>query len=186
MGNKIVDWDQIKREYFAAHLSFGASDEGPLKGLAKKYNISYGSLKNRSSKEGWKNELILSKNKIHKKVSSELIENKVLTELEVRRKNYDAADLCLDKGVEKLLRLADGEFTPEIIIKLIQLGMKGRSDSTGISNKIEVSGKLTVSPEEDNFLKDFQSHRKNKNLLQKLTKYLGGNNEKNEEGMVDI
>ncbi len=186
MGNKIVDWDQIKREYFAAHLSLGATDEGSLKGLAKKYNISYGSLKNRSSKEGWKNELILSKNKIHKKLSSELIENKVLTELEVRRKNYDAADLCLDKGVEKLLRLADGEFTPEIIIKLIQLGMKGRSDSTGILNKIEVSGKLIVSPEEDNFLKDFQSHRKNKNLLQKLTKYLGGSNEENEEGVVDI
>jgi len=183
MGNKIVDWDQIKREYFAAHLSLEAGDEGSLKNLAKKFNISYGSLKNKSSKEGWRSELALSKNKIHKKVSSELIENKVLTELEVRKKNYEAADLCLDKGVEKLLRLADDEFTPEIIIKLIQLGMKGRSDSTGILNKIEVSGKLTVSPEEDNFIKDFQSHRKNKNLLQKLNKYLGGDNE---EGVVDI
>ncbi len=183
MGKNIVDWDQIKREYFAAHLSLGASDEGSLKGMAKKYNISYGSLKNRSSKEGWKNELILSKNKIHKKVSSELIENKVLTELEVRRKNYDAADLCLDKGVENLLRLTDDEFTPETVIKLIQLGMKGRSDSTGISNKFEISGKLAVSSEEDSFLEDSQDHQKNKNLLKKLKEYL---DRPNEEGVIDV
>ena len=183
MGKNVVDWDQIKREYFAAHLSLGASDEGSLKGLAKKYNISYGSLKNRSSREGWKSELAHSKIKIHQKISHEMVENKVLTELEVRRKNYDAADLCLDKGVEKLLRLADDEFTPETVIKLIQLGMKGRSDSTGISNKFEISGKLAVSSEEDSFLEDSQDHQKNKNLLKKLKEYL---DRPNEEGVIDV
>jgi len=183
MGKKIVDWDKIKRKYFSAHLSSAASDEGSLKNLAKENNISYGSLKNKSSQEGWKSELDRSKKKIHQKVSNEMVENKVLTELEVRKKNYAVADLCLDKGMENLLKLEDDEFTPEIIIKLIQLGIKGRADSAGISNKFEVSGKLAVSPEEDSFLKDFQDHHENKKLLKKLNEYLGG---QNEGGVIDV
>ncbi len=65
--------------------------------------------------------------------------------------------------------MVDDEFTPETVIKLIQLGMKGRFDSTEISNKFEIPGKLTVSPGKDNCIKDFQDHQKNKTLLKKST-----------------
>lgn len=178
-----IDWDKIKRDYFYSQLNMGSCNGCSLKSLAVKYSISYGSLKNRSSKEGWNKELALSKKKIHIKVSKEIVEKKVITEREVREKNYEAADLCLDKGVKNILNLADGDVSAEIAIKLIQLGMKGRLDSTGISSKFEVSGKLTVGPEEESFVKDFQDHQKNKALLRKLKKYLG---EQNEEGIIDL
>jgi len=154
-----------------------------LKDLAQKHNISYGTLKNKSAREGWNKELKISKREIDKKVTTELKERKIVTELEVREKNYEAADLCLDKGVEKLLKLKGEEFTAEIVIKLIQLGIKGRSDSIGISNRFEVSGKLVMDSGEDNFVKDFQDHQKNKNLLKKLNDYLAG---QNEEEVIDV
>ncbi|MZG52917.1 MAG: hypothetical protein F3744_02535, partial [Nitrospinae bacterium] len=99
MGKKLINWEKIKRDYFAAHLNLEPGKEVSLKSLAKKYNISYGSIKNKSSQEGWKSELDRSKKKIHQKISNEMVANHVLTELEVRKKNYTAADLCLDKGV---------------------------------------------------------------------------------------
>jgi hypothetical protein len=135
--SKKPDWDLIKRDFVLGDIT--------LKELSLKSGIPYGVLKNRSSAEKWSLHKKEKKKSVNSKICQEIQKEQVLSEVDIRMKNFTAATACLDKGLERLGQLTEDEIPPQLAIKMVELGIKGRHSSAGLPDKYQIESEENIN-----------------------------------------
>lgn len=182
-----INWDLIKRDFILSRTGCKKGKSLTLKQLSQKHKIPYGTLKNRASKEKWI-ELVNQKNKeVSVKVTAEMQNQNILNEIEVRTKNFKSATVCLDRGLEKLSRLTEEEISPQLAIKMVELGIKGRHSSAGLADNFNISNtnlNINLKPGEETFEENQERFQKQSLLAAKFIKHLDAYTKKH--GAIDI
>jgi hypothetical protein len=182
-----INWDLIKRDFILSRTSNKKGKTLTLKQLSQKYNIPYGTLKNKSSKEKWI-ELVNQKNKeVTIKVTTEIQNQNILSEIDVRMKNFESATVCLDRGLEKLSQLTEEEISPQLAIKMVELGIKGRHSSAGLADNFNINNtnlNINLKPGEETFEENQEKFKKQSLLAAKFIKHLDAYTKKH--GAIDI
>lgn len=141
-------WNDIKLEYLAGMKT---------KDIASKYDIEYGTLSNKISKDGWSDllsEAITEFNKNYPKVSSD---NEIQAIADMKKRERDRAE-TIAKAVEDYLIIKDEEgnkvvnpiHSPQNINHLataIEKVQKVLYKSHGITDKLELDAKITLPTE---------------------------------------
>ena len=173
--NKI--FELIKMEYTLGHTATSLNSP-TLNELAEKYKIPLENLKKLSAEEKWdelknQNKTALTINQSHGLKADQDLENDA-----VRKGNFYAATVCLDRGLQKLSQLRDEEITPELALKMVQKGIKGRCDAAGLSDTVNVNtGSINLNFINEISVEDNINHQKQYHQLAKeLNKYLDPEN----------
>jgi len=135
---KITNWEKIKEDYILRNSTKNINAH-ILKGLAKKHQVPYEDLKNRATKGQWHKLKNQDNQELNTSMVPELSNEQALTEIEVREQNFHSATICLDKGLQKLSNMKCEEITPELAIKMVQLGLKGRHEAVGLQGSLNVN-----------------------------------------------
>ena len=182
---KIINWDKIKEDY-SLRDGTKTTTALTLKDLAKKHQVPYEDLQDRALKEQWHKLKKQDNQKLNAGVAPESPNKQAFTEIEVRRKNFQSATICLDKGLQKLSQIKCEEITPELAIKMVQLGLKGRHEAAGLPGKFQVA--LDVK-ENDNFqtvAKHIESHNEKMKLLGVIVELMKEKKMLKETNVVDV
>ncbi len=157
---KNINWDEIKEDYILRN-SAKTTKALLLKDLAKKYQVPYEDLQNRVLKEQWHKLMKPDNQELNTGVAPESPNKQAFTEIEVRRKNFQSATICLDKGLQKLSQIKCEEITPELAIKMVQLGLKGRHEAAGLPGKFNVNTDLNINHDvNEDFVEENINHQK--------------------------
>lgn len=135
---KITNWEKIKEDYILSNSPKNINTL-ILKRLANKHQVPYEDLKNRAAKGQWHKLKNQDNQELNTSMVPELSNEPALTEIEVREQNFNSATICLNKGLQKLSNMKCEEITPELAIKMAQLGLKGRHEAAGLQGSLNVN-----------------------------------------------
>jgi hypothetical protein len=182
-----LNWDLIKRDFILSRTDNKKGKALTLKQLSQKHSIPYGTLKNKASKEKWI-EFSNQKNKeLSIKVTTEIQNQNILNEIEVRTKNFKSATVCLDRGLEKLSQLTEEEISPQLAVKMVELGIKSRHTSAGLADNFNISNtnlNINLKPGEEVFEENQERFQRQSLLAAKFIKHLDAYTKKH--GAIDI
>jgi hypothetical protein len=168
---KKIDWSVVKANYFAENLKADKAQPFTLKELSVRWKIAYKTVRNRSSSEGWNDELrgrvIEQQVEILQKVQDGVVE----TEVEIRQRQARVARYLMDKALKRLATISPDELTKKEAIELVKLGLGeerkalGFADKQEITNTMEIKGQYSVIDQIDH-------HQRGEALFAKLIEIL--------------
>lgn len=170
-----INWELIKRDFILGRTNAENGKSLTLKQLAQKHNIPYGTLKNKASQEKWTALVNKQSKELNLMVTQKVQKEQVMTEVEIRTRNFEAGTVCLDRGLDRLSKLDEDDITPELALKMVQAGIKSRHEAAGLPDRFEVKGIMGTETsfeanlhQHQQFLQlahSFQTHIENKSLL---------------------
>lgn len=154
------DWVHIKETYFQSYIQKSAGAVPmTLVALAKKFDVDYDYLRNRSSRQKWPEQLAERLKLFDQEVASRLAatrsavteqlqEEFVGNELEIRTRHAKVARGMQAKAVQKLINVKADELKPSEAIAMLELGMREERRAMGMSETYEKpSGEGKLHPE---------------------------------------
>jgi len=194
MGNKKYNWQEIKQEFITANLAPGGQGL-TLDALAHKYDISMNVLWNRSSKEGWTEELAQAQKEkdieLSKQVQKSAVEidkGLLMEEYRVRAENYNVSTKMMGKLMNRFDSLTDEDLlkmTPLDLVKGIQVCLKAREQAAGLPRVFVLDDRLDNNgpPGEMPAAEAAPSQTKVAKMAKSLSMYL---ETKKDEGAIDV
>lgn len=137
--SKCIDWEKLKADYLAENIKQGKDKPFTLKDLSVRWHVSYKSIRNRSSKEGWNDQLNLQLQAQHAAVVSKVSEVEVLNEVEIRTRQTAITRVVLDKAIRRLEMVPAEELTKREAIELLKLGLTEERKAAGLTDKFEMT-----------------------------------------------
>ena len=141
MAKQKYNWQEIKQEFITTNLAPGGKGL-ELKELAHKKGIPMNVLWNRSSKEGWYEELAQAVKEKNDELSKQVVTAAVefdkgvlMEEYRVRVENYNTTTSILEKLMKRWNSLTDEEFMtmkPPDLIRGVHACLKAREQAAGL------------------------------------------------------
>jgi hypothetical protein len=142
---KNIDWEKLKVDYIAENIKQGKDKPFTLKELSVRWHVSYKSIRNRSSKEGWNEHLSLKLQEQHTAVVAKISEAEVLNEVEIRTRQAGITRIVIDKAIRRLEMVPAEDLTKREAIELLKLGLTEERKAAGLADKFEMTAKNSDS-----------------------------------------
>ena len=194
MAKLKYNWQEIKQEFITANLAPGGKGL-ELKELAYKHGMPMNVLWNRSSKEGWAQELaqvLKEKNdelvKQVQKAAVAIDKGELIKEYRVRSENFQASTKVLGKLLKRWDSLTDEELEkmplPDLIRGILAC-IKTREQAAGLPQVFKLKEPLNVNVPtgEMSVEESALQQAKNAEMAQMLSDHLKMNSD---EGAIDV
>ncbi len=132
-GAPEFDWRTIKTDWIAKNLRVGQKPF-TLKQVAKKWNVAYGTVKNKAYRYGWRGQLTESISDRDKRSLKEVRDRAMWDETEVRLRQAGMARVATAKAVEALKYIKASDLSPNEAFRLLKLGLEQERRALGIPN----------------------------------------------------
>ena len=140
-----VDWAKVKSDYITENIKQGKDKSFTLKDLSIRWNIPYKTIRNRSSKEGWNEQLQQKLQEQHAAVVNKVSEVEVLNEVEIRTRQTAITRVVLDKALRRLEMVPAEDLTKREAIELLKLGLTEERKAAGLADKFEMTAEAPGS-----------------------------------------
>ncbi len=130
-----VEWTKIRTRFITENLRSDRTTPYTLHDVAKDYNLQHGTVRNRSAKEKWRDELI---DAVREKAEIDIKAVKEATsfdEAEVRHRQSQYARMAQARAVMRLQALDPSELSIREAIDLLKLGMNEERSALGLPNE---------------------------------------------------
>ena len=135
---KVIPWEKLKADYLSENLK-QKEKTFTLKELATRWNIPYKTIRNRSSLDGWNDQLNQKLQEQHVAVVSQISEEAVLDELEIRTRQQAITRVVLDKALRRLEMVSPEDLTKREAIELLRLGLIEERKAAGLADRYEMA-----------------------------------------------
>lgn len=142
---KHIDWEKLRADYLAENIKQGKDKPFTLKQLAVRWHIPYKTVRNRSSQEGWTEQLHLKLQEQHVAVVNKVSEAEVLNEVEIRTRQAAISRVVLDKALRRLEMVPAEELTKREAIELLKLGLTEERKAAGLADRFEMTAEAPGS-----------------------------------------
>lgn len=169
-----IDWFAVREDYIAENLILGK--RYTLSELAKRWSLTYATVKNKASKEGWSDLLAEAKREKAKGALDRLKADATIVESDIRVRQAAYAQVASEKAIQALRRIDIDQLKIRDIIDLLKLGLVeerralGFADAYQFINTSSESGDQYQTPEEHE-----QAQSRLKDLSDRLLAMSNGN-----------
>ncbi len=178
-----IDWETIKADWFTQNLKVDKKKRFTLEDLARKWHVSYKTLRNKASKENWRHQL-------HEKIkeqSARIIEDvqaeEAATAATVRRQQAKVARLMRDLGLRRLQTINPDHLSIRDAIELVKLGLVGERQALGLARTCAFPSPV-VDSKWDSVEINIKKHSEIERLAKQWLDFMGKKNPKYKDLLI--
>lgn len=154
-----LDWISVRNLFISRNLERIGKERYSLKDLASDIKVTYGTVRNHASREGWDKllekaledqEKALRKRmeQSRKEVTHSLQKDELNKEINVRQRQASAARMLQSKAAKKLTNLNSSDLSVRDAIELMKIGLIEERKALGLADRYEVTTKGEAPPPE--------------------------------------
>ena len=178
-----IDWETIKADWFTQNLKVDKKKRFTLEDLARKWCVSYKTLRNKASQDHWRHQL-------HEKIkeqSARIIEDvqseEAATAAAVRRQQAKVARLLRDLGLRRLQTINPDHLSIRDAIELVKLGLVGERQALGLARTCAFPSPV-VDSRWDSVEINIKKHSEIERLAKQWLDFMGKKNPKYKDLLI--